>query len=111
MQDTRSADLTAPFGPPPSAADVLASWSWRDVTDAMREHGFAVVRSRFIDVTHDRGGTILAIDEDGDARVCLGVEIDFIDVIVADVIGRRLYEADLTIAEERARNSLLPEVA
>ncbi len=89
----------------------LAPFQWREVTDAMRERGFAQLTSRYLEVTHDMGSTIVVLDEDGDASVFLGVEIDWCDVLAADVLGGRRYRADLTISEEIERDSQLPEVA
>lgn len=87
----------------------LPAWTWRDVTNAMRERGFAGY-SQYVEVEHDAGATILAID-DGELAGCIGVEIDWADVVIADVLNRRCFEADLTIKQDLERDSALPEVA
>lgn len=89
----------------------LAPLAWRDVTDAMREKGFAQITQRYIEVNHDSGWSVIVLDEVGGASNFLGVEIDFCDVVACDVLGARRYEMDLDVREEAARNSALPQVA
>lgn len=90
----------------------LAPFEWRDCTDAMRERGFAQLRARYIEIRHDAGWTIASL-EDFELVTFLGVEIsdEFASTVAADVLGRCRYEADLTLADERVRDSQLPEVA
>lgn len=82
----------------------LPAWTWRDVTEHLTRHACG---DCFVEVTHDAGTTIVEISDNGAARVWFGVDIDWCDVIAADVRGTRRYEADLDVLEA----AQLPRVA
>lgn len=84
----------------------LVRWTWRDVTDGIAHH-VRVTTTRYVEVEHDGGHTIVALDEDGDASVWVGVDLDWCDVVAADVRGARRHEADLDVLEA----AQLPRVA
>jgi hypothetical protein len=92
MDDTTAA-LSAPFNPPPSAKTLLVdAWQWCDRTEDMADAGFPAHSTRYVEVAHDRGYSLICIDETG-AQLWSGVEIDWLDVVAADVAGARRYEA------------------
>lgn len=98
---TNAADSAAPFDPPPSARSIIASsdttsWRWRDLTEAMAALGFPARTTRYIEVAHDAGFTILSLDEDGHAQTHTGVEVDELlaHEVAHDALGLRRYEAE-----------------
>ncbi len=83
------------------------SWSWLDRSEDMAAAGF---RGRFVEVTADGRCSLISIDDDGDGRVWSGVEIDWLDVVCKDVLGRRLHERVGADGEQDVFNRL-PQVA